>query len=215
LSNRKLLVIDTSVMLYDPNSLTVFRGNDVIIPLIVLEELDRFKERKEQIGSSAREVNRFLDSLRKLGSLHDGVAVPDKDVTIRVVQVNVSQDDAPAEFPIEKGDNKIIAVALTLKERNPDREVRVITKDINLRVKCDALGMRAEDYYSDIPQSFREGSPSYSGQAQITVANRDVDMFYQEGEVSLIETEGLLENQLVVGQSDIDPQKSILGIYSA
>jgi len=214
LSNRKLLVIDTSVMLYDPNSLTVFRGNDVIIPLIVLEELDRFKERKEQIGSSAREVNRFLDSLRKLGSLHDGVLVPDKDVMIRVVQVNVSQDDVPQEFPIEKGDNKIIAVALTLKERHPDREVRVITKDINLRVKCDALGMRAEDYYSDIPQSFREGSPSYSGQAQITVANRDVDMFYQDGEVSLIETEGLLENQLVVAQSDFDPQKSFIGMFS-
>ena len=214
MSNRKLLVIDTSVMLYDPNSLTVFRGNDVIIPLIVLEELDRFKERKEQIGSSAREVNRFLDSLRKLGSLHDGVLVPDKDVTIRVVQVSVSQDDVPQEFPIEKGDNKIIAVALALKERHPDREVRVITKDINLRVKCDALGMRAEDYYSDIPQSFREGSPSYSGQAQITVANRDVDMFYQEGEVSLIETEGLLENQLVVAQSDFDPQKSFIGMFS-
>ena len=135
-------------------------------------------------------------------------------MTIRVVQVSVSQDDVPQEFPIEKGDNKIIAVALALKERHPDREVRVITKDINLRVKCDALGMRAEDYYSDIPQSFREGSPSYSGQAQITVANRDVDMFYQEGEVSLIETEGLLENQLVVAQSDFDPQKSFIGMFS-
>jgi len=149
LNQRKLLVIDTSVMLYDPNSLKFFHGNDVIIPLIVLEELDRFKEKKEQIGSAAREVNRFLDSLRKIGSLHDGVQVPNTDIVIRVERVPVEEDATPVEFPIEKGDNKIVAVALAIKSQNPDREVRVISKDINLRVKCDALGVRAEDYYTE------------------------------------------------------------------
>ena len=212
---RKLLVIDTSVMLYDPNSLKFFHGNDLIIPLIVLEELDRFKERKDQVGSAAREVNRFLDSLRKIGSLHAGVTVPNTDILIRVERVPVEDDATPPEFPIEKGDNKIVAVALAIKARHSDREVRVITKDINLRIKCDALGVRAEDYYTDIPKAYRDGSEGYTGQCAIEVSNRDVDDFYSSGEVTLFEPEvPLYENQLVVATSDLDPQKGFIGIYS-
>ena len=212
---RKLLVIDTSVMLYDPNSLKFYHGNDLIIPLIVLEELDRFKERKDQVGSAAREVNRFLDSLRKIGSLHSGVQVPNTDINIRVERVPVEDDATPPEFPIDKGDNKIVAVALAIKAKHPDREVRVITKDINLRIKCDALGVRAEDYYTDIPKAYRDGSEGYTGQCTIEVSTRDVDEFYASGEVTLFEPEvELYENQLVVATSDLDPQKGFIGIYS-
>lgn len=215
MNQRKLLIIDTSVMLYDPNSLKFFHGNDVIIPLIVLEELDRFKERKEQVGSSAREVNRFLDSLRKIGSLHDGVQVPGTDIIIRVQGVPVEEGSTPVEFPTEKGDNKIVAVALAIKAQHPDREVRVITKDINLRVKCDALGVRAEDYYTDIPKAYRDGSEAYSGQVSVTVTSRDIEDFYASGEVKILDPDvELHENQLVHATCDIDPQKGFVGIYS-
>ena len=89
--SRKTFVIDTSVLLYDSSSIFAFTGNDVVIPLIALEELDRFKDRKELIGSAAREVNRSLDSLRKKGSLHDGIHITENDINIRVVSDGIDR----------------------------------------------------------------------------------------------------------------------------
>lgn len=211
MNNRKLLVIDTSILLYDANSIKSFIGNDVIIPFIVLEELDRFKDKQTLTGANARQINRFLDELRSHGSLVNGVLIPHTDIIIRVVG-DTGTTHLPCEFESEKGDHKILAVALSLKATQPDKVVKVISKDINLRVKCDALGIGAEDYYRDMPKSVREGCPVYSGQSQIITEIEVVDSYYQHGWVSQKITQNhLMPNELVVVES-FDGSKSFIGM---
>ena len=211
MDNRKLLVIDTSVLLYDPESLKSFTGNDVILPIVVLEELDRFKDKQALIGSNARRVNRFLDELRDHGSLSKGVTIPHTDVLVRTV-ADPCDAELPVEFRPDTGDHRIISVALSMQKNHADRLVRVITKDINLRVKCDSIGIEAEDYYRDLPLSVREGNPVYSGQSRIHVDSEVVDSYYQEGWVSRkVTDETLIPNQLVVCESH-DGSKSFIGM---
>ena len=147
MSARKLFVIDTSVLLYDMKSIHSFPDNDVVIPLMVLDELDRFKDKPGLLGESARYVNRFLDDLRNQGNINHGILLPDSHQSIRV-ELRTTENK-PQGFDPNRGDNQIILTALLLQEKNEDSEVKVITKDINLRVKCDAVGLMAEDYFKD------------------------------------------------------------------
>ena len=211
MNTRKLLVVDTSVLLYDPESIHSFVGNDVILPLIVLEELDRFKEKQALTGSNARRVNRYLDELRLKGSLAKGVDIPEYDITVRVVSGG-DLGQYSHEFDDTKGDNKIIGAALQVRAQNPDRIVKVVTKDINLRIKCDAVGVPAEDYYKDLPKSLREGGHVYSGVTQLTLEPEDIDSYYRDGWVSLnVSGDNIYQNQLVIGTSPLTNQ-SLIGI---
>ena len=215
MSTRKILVVDTSVLLHDMKSIHSFPGNDVILPLVVLEELDRFKERQDLLGSSARYVNRYLDQLRQQGGrLHDGVEVPG-DQTIRVEnEMSPMGSQMPSGLDVSKGDNQLIIVALGLKQKHPGVPVKVVTKDINLRVKCDALGLIAEDYYRDHIRSVKEGRQMYSGQETIELSDRDVDSFYARKELEVAEwMPELFPNQFVYAVSDLDPKKSFLAIH--
>jgi PhoH-like ATPase len=141
---RKTFILDTSVLLYDKNSIHSFPNNDVVIPIVVLDELDRFKDRNGILGENARYVNRFLDDLRSEGSLHRGVEIKNGQ-SIRV-ELNHSKN-VPFGLSNDSGDNKIISVTKGLSQ--DDKDVIVVTKDINFRVKCDALGIKSEDYYKD------------------------------------------------------------------
>ena len=146
---RKSLILDTSVLLYDKESIHSFPGNDVILPFTVLDELDRKKEAPGLLGESARYVNRYLDNLRDLGRLDQGVSIEDIDQTIKILTQENLQPAKDLGLDVGQGDNRIISVALCVKSEIPSKSVKVITKDINLRVKCDALGISAEDYYKD------------------------------------------------------------------
>ena len=103
-SKRKTFIIDTSVLLYDKHSIHSLPGNDIIIPIVVLDELDKFKEKQALLGENARYVNRYLDKLRAEGSLHDGVTI-EGDQTIRV---DVGTYTVPDSLDAATGDNKII-----------------------------------------------------------------------------------------------------------
>lgn len=146
-NSRKLFVVDTSVLLYDKFSLFNMRGNDIVIPLIVLEELDKFKTREGILGDFARFFNRFLDDLRKEGTLYKGIFLEDKDISIKVSSSSLWK--GLEELDNSTNDNKIISCANYYKVNMPNTKVKVITKDINLRVKCDAVGIYAGDYYAD------------------------------------------------------------------
>ena len=183
MNNRKILVLDTSVLLYDMTSIHSFPGNDVIIPLIVLDELDGFKDRPNLLGESARYVNRYLDQLRKNGCLFETVSMPKYDQTIRVELDLEDQVKIPIGLNPEKNDNKIIASALHVAKTNPDKEVKLITKDINLRVKCDALGLKAEDYYKDHIKL--DKNEHYSGQKTISLSDPSIEKLYSLGNVDL------------------------------
>ena len=145
--NRKTFIVDTSVLLYDKFSLFNMEGNDIIIPLIVLEELDKFKTREGLLGEFARFFNRFLDDLRKEGTLYKGIFLEDKNISIKVSSSSLW--DGLEELDSSTNDNKIISCANFYSKNKKDSEVIVITKDINLRVKCDSVGINANDYYAD------------------------------------------------------------------
>jgi PhoH-like ATPase len=177
-TGRKTFIVDTSVLLYDKCSIHSFPGNDVVIPLIVLDELDRFKDKPGLLGEYARYVNRYLDDLRKVGSLHDGVKI-DHDQTIRV---DIDIHPIPDSLDGNTGDNRIIAAALSLKSAS-DQPVVMVTKDINFRVKCDSLGIYSEDYYKD--RIVHDKSEIYSGQAEVEAVSPSViNQFYDDGSIS-------------------------------
>ena len=178
-NKRKTFIVDTSVLLYDKCAIHSFPGNDVVIPLIVLDELDRFKEKPGLLGEYARYVNRYLDDLRKIGSLHDGVEIAN-DQTIRV---DIDTHPVPDGLDGSTGDNKIIGTAFALKktEQNP---VVMVTKDINFRVKCDSLGVYAEDYYKD--RIVHNKSEIYTGQIELEIDDSSlIDDFYGIGHLDV------------------------------
>tara|TARA_B100000242_G_C43032362_1_gene481075 strand:- start:360 stop:1637 length:1278 start_codon:yes stop_codon:yes gene_type:complete len=202
MNDRKILVVDTSVLLYDKESIHSFSGNDVVIPLVVLDELDRFKEKPGILGESARYVNRFLDFLRSMGRLDEGVMIDEENQTVRVL---ITHEKTNTGLDESQGDNKIIAAALSLQKEN--KIVKVITKDINLRVKCDALGLEAEDYYKDHIKS----DDVYEEENTILkVEDSDIDALYTEGSICL--ENSLNENEFVILQGN-SQGKSALCIH--
>ena len=191
MQNRKLLVIDTSVLLYDKESIHSFPGNDLVFTMAVLDELDKFKDKSGILGESARYVNRYLDGLRNVGSLHEGVHSEAFD---QGFQVWINKENKKVEgLDSSRGDNRIIASTLEIKERYPKRAVKVVTKDINLRVKCDALNIVAEDYYSDHINTDEE---PYNGFLDVEFTDEEIDDIYSNGgseiELDLFENEFLI-----------------------
>ena len=208
MSNRKILVLDTSVLLYDKEAIHSLPGNDVIIPLTVLDELDRFKEKKGLLGENARYVNRFLDTLRQEGRLDEEITLEENDQTIRVEIEGSNEIKIPDGLDAKHADNRILATALYLQRTNKDKVTKIITKDINLRVKSDALGLPAEDYYKD----HIETEEIYTGEVELYLSDKDVDEFFEHGKIENVETDiELLPNQFILGKGGSGG--SMLGIH--
>ncbi|NDF62188.1 MAG: PhoH family protein [Synechococcaceae bacterium WBB_3_034] len=150
---RKTFVLDTNVLLHDPQALTRFEDNAVVIPIEVVEEIDRFKRDPSEKGRNARQISRLLDGLREKGNLADGVPI---DANGGSLQVVFCRSETLAQLPPElkggNGDNNILAVALEqlrsglIADQPP---VVLVTKDTNLRIKADAVGLTAQDYTTD------------------------------------------------------------------
>jgi len=205
-NNSKLIVVDTSVLLYDMKSIHSFSDNEVVIPLIVLDELDKFKDKSGLLGESARYVNRFLDFLRAHGNLSDGVTVPGTDQFVKV-ELNSRKSSAIEDFDWSKGDNKIIATALYLQATFPEKTVMVVTKDVNLRVKCDALKIKAEDYLKD---NIDIDQVDAAGWSEIALQDDDINSFHKDGFIEC--SEGRFNpNQFIVGKAS---NGTFLGIFN-
>ena len=177
---RKTFLLDTSVLLYDQSSIHSFDGNNVVLPLRVIDELDKFKEAPGVLGESARYVNRFLDKLRESGSLLDGVTIPEEYAVDQIIRISLSEnlDLLPVGLQDDRGDNRILSTALSEVEANKDDVVIVITKDINLRVKCDALGIQAEDLIKD---QVAESDSDYPGYSKLSIDKSKIDDFFTTG----------------------------------
>ncbi len=135
---KKIFVLDTNVLLHDPRAIFSFEDNDVVIPIVVIEELDKFKKGIDEIGRNARQVSRILDEYRQKGKLSQGVPL-EGGGNLRVELNHQSPEYLPNELIATKADNRILATALNLK--HDDLPVILVTKDTNLRIKADALGM--------------------------------------------------------------------------
>jgi len=215
----KLFVVDTSVLLYDSKCFKNFKGNLVLLPIVVLEEIDKFKSREGILGENAREVNRFLDELRSFGSLHNGVYVKEFDI---IVKVTSKLDFTSLGIEENDNDNKIIATAYyasknmsgmnfsSIKETfETPTECKIISKDINLRVKSDALNIRSEDYYADyiFLKEKNTNDKFYQGYKELIVESNLVNDIYSSGYIDverLKEECDILQNEFVVMKNDIN-----------
>ncbi|MBX3650647.1 MAG: PhoH family protein, partial [Burkholderiales bacterium] len=151
----KLFVLDTNVLMHDPTSLFRFEEHDIFIPMATLEELDNNKKGMSEVSRNARQASRYLDEL--VGALEGDITggIPlelrgDKAVSGRAfLQTEAINAQLPSSLPSGKADNQIIGVVKHLQEVHPKRQVILVSKDINMRIKARALGLAAEDYFND------------------------------------------------------------------
>jgi PhoH-like ATPase len=203
----KNFVLDTNVLLYDPQAISKFEDNCLVIPMTVIEEIDRFKKDMNETGRNARQFSRIVDELRKQGSLSEGVRLQNGGL-LRVEMYEESvMKTLPPELREERGDNRILAVAMKLMKR-ADSRVVFVTKDINLRIKADALGMTAEDYESD-KVVFEELYPGYS---EREVDSASIDRFYGQGFLEQ-EDVGLFPNHYLVLRESGNPSHTAICRY--
>lgn len=203
---RKTFVIDTNVLLQDPDAIGKFRDNDVIIPLSVLEELDGLKRLSDELGKNARHVIRYIDSLKakNAGDLHSGVKI-ENGIVVRVLVDMKPGEKTSFPLSVERSANKILMVAYKLRESG--QHVVIVSKDFVLRVKAEAIGLEAEDY-ENLKASYDK---LYRGYRTLEVAKRDIDLFYKDGFLPL-EISDLLPNEYCLLTSSA--QSSAIGKYN-
>jgi PhoH-like ATPase len=179
MSPVKNYILDTNVLLHDPNSLLAFKGNNVLIPIEVIEEIDRFKRESTELGQNARTVSRALDSLRAKGHLNKGVKL-ENGGTLRIIfHEQNGQNGSP--FGNNTVDSRIVGLALAVHKAEPKVPAILVTKDINLRIKADTLGLSAEDYETDRVLL----TQLYTGMIEVTVSAEKMSRFRLEGELDL------------------------------
>ena len=208
---KKIYVIDTNVYLTDAGAINSFGVNDIVIPLKVLEEIDKHKKRQDGVGVNARNTIRALDRLRKKGSIYDGVRI-DKGLGLLRAS-DYDADIVPKEWDKSDSDNQIIATALTEKKRDPDSKVIVVSRDINMRVKCDSIGVEVEGY--DSSSVVKSSSELYTGFSEILVDDEFIDRFY-EGEDMMLEdktSKRLCSNQFTLLVSNASEKKTALARF--
>lgn len=197
-------VFDTNVLLYDPTAVYGFNGDIVNIPITVIEEIDAFKKNMDQTGYNARHIGRFLDKLREKGSLSEGVEIENGTV----VRVNVCGDKfhslISSDLIKDKADNLILSVAKWLLEHE-DKEVIFVTKDANLRIKSDVLGIKAIDYEKDRVET----DTFFEGTKVLKVSDSLIDTFYKDGK-GLVPEKEFFPNEYVRLESIDNPKKSVL-----
>jgi PhoH-like ATPase len=204
----KTLILDTNVYLTEAQSLFSFGRSDIAIPTMVLDEIDKHKHRQDTAGLNARMMNRVLDNLRKKGSLFAGV--PLGSGKGRVFAAQYDPRYLPAGMESGDADNKIIAVTLRLKLEGHD--VAVISRDLNMRVKCDSFGIECYDYQPQ--QAVKSVEKLYDGISEIVLPGKDIDKFYEGQDVYLPEQKvKLYPNHFLVLKSAEDENKSAIARY--
>tara|TARA_R100000995_G_scaffold84011_1_gene61447 strand:+ start:120 stop:1424 length:1305 start_codon:yes stop_codon:yes gene_type:complete len=190
---KKTIILDTNVYLTEAGSILAFGKNDIAIPTIVLDEIDRHKHRQDTAGLNARTMNRVLDSLRSKGSLLTGA--PLGRGKGRVIAAHFDEKYMPPGVDNNDADNKIIAVALRLIDEG--KEVIVVSRDLNMRVKCDAHGIECYDYQPEKVINSIENL--FDGTQEVEVEFSLIDQFYT-GKETLLPQQGtkLYPNQYLI-----------------
>lgn len=178
---KKVYVLDTSVFLTDYRCLYAFGKNNIIIPLMVLEEIDKHKKRTDSVGSNARSIIRILDELREKGSLQTGIKIRKENGKVFVR--DFIPEDLPVSYDKTLPDNQIIGTALTEQKQNTSIKITLVSCDINMRIKCDAIGIPAQNFTPE--HVIKQSSELYSGYVTLLVDDQLIDRFYK-GERVLI-----------------------------
>src|ERR1700720_4388801 len=141
-SVKKNYILDTNVLLHDPNSLLSFEEHNVLLPIEVIEEIDRFKRESTELGQNARSVSRMLDGFGGAGRLSEGVTLPNGG-RLRILFQSPATKNGHSMFNTDSVDNRILSLASGVKKAEPKSQTVLVSKDINLRIKADALGLLA------------------------------------------------------------------------
>ena len=208
---KKIYVLDTSVYLTSANAIYSYGNNDIVVPLKVLEEIDKHKKRTDMVGQNARQAIRIFDELRQKGSLNTGVRIAKGKGILTAVELRekLILGNLDAKVP----DNQIIGVALQVKYASEKRKVIVVTRDIHMRVICDAVGLQTETY--DAQQVVNDRDQLYSGFKDVLVDQEFIDQFYEDKEVFLDEDQAnkLNPNQFIMLVSNSAKNKTALARY--
>lgn len=205
--NRRRIVMDTNVILFDAFAIMKFKDSDIHIPISVIEEVDRFKRDPGENGRNARQFSRFVDMLREKGSLAAGVQL-DNSETVVYINADFSVTGLPQELDQAKADNRILATAIALQKQFPRVKVELITKDINLRIKADVMGINANDFEPDNLSQ----EDMYEGYQEIAVTPAQIDQFYKEKRFA--PDLKLHANQYLIMKDSSNPNHSAIGRYS-
>jgi PhoH-like ATPase len=204
----KNYIIDTNVLLHDPNSLLSFNDNSVLIPIEVIEEIDRFKRESSELGQNARAVSRMLDGLRGEGHLSEGVKLPTGGRLKIVFYKNGHANGANGEngFSSHSVDNRILSLAAGIQKAQPKNPTILVSKDINLRIKADALGLQAEDYEND--RVFI--TDLYTGMMEMPVAPEKIAAFRGKSEFLLEKGRKFFPNEYCTLLDETNPKRAAL-----
>jgi PhoH-like ATPase len=205
----KNYILDTNVLLHDPGSLLAFKGNTVLIPIEVLEEIDRFKKESTELGQNARAVSRSLDALRTKGHLNKGVKL-ENGGSLRII-FHDKNGEAAHSLGDDSIDSRILGHALNIQKREPKTPAILVTKDINLRIKADSLGLAAEDYESDRVLL----TDLYTGMVELTVSAEKMARFRAEGELELNGAGKFFPSEYCTLTEDTNPKRTALSKVDA
>jgi PhoH-like ATPase len=212
IKEKKIFVLDTSVILYNHNSINSFADNDVAIPITVLEELDNFKKGNDTKNFEAREFIRIIDKLSQNKVITDWIKLSHpKSGYFKVVMDSHSKLNAEKVFEMKKADHRILNAALKLKEDNPKRQVVLVSKDINLRLKAKALNVVAEDFLTG---KILDVESLYTGKTVVKGVNKSaIDKLYEAGaiEAKKVKIDKPIPNHYYILKND---KQSALAYYN-
>ena len=215
----KTYVIDTNVLIQAPYALECFEDNNLVLPLVVLEELDGLKKAEGEKGANARAAVRKLEGYRQKGDLLQGVKL-DGGGILRI-EKNFVNVELPSDLPDDKPDNRILKVCMGLADTEKDSQVILVTKDIVLRLKAQILGMKAEDFERE---RVSDDDAQYTGRTEVYFPEDMIKEFkkkgislddtYQSDEDGNRSTPQFHENEFVILKSDQSSKKTLLGRVS-
>ncbi len=213
---RKVYVIDTNVLIQSPYAIENFEDNEVVIPLVVVEELDCLKKADGDKGANARAAVRLLEKYRNEGDLLNGVELQNEGI-LRI-EKNYTQVELPKDLPEDKSDNRILKVCKGLQEDRKNTHVCLVTKDLVLRLKAQIMGVNAEDYTTEQIQA---DDANYTGRSEVYIPNEMMKEFKKKGidkkKVYQTDAKGniipaeLTENEFLILKSDTAINKTLLG----
>ena len=213
---KKTYVLDTNILIQAPYALNCFKEHTVVIPLVVIEELDGLKKADGERGANARKAIRILEEMRLMGDLFEGVRLPEGGL-LRI-EKNFINIELPPDMPDNKADNRILMVCKGLNEQTPEQLVTLVTKDLVMRLKADMIGVQAEDFTTE------EVSPDdalYTGRTEVYIPDDLMKNLKKSGipaeEAYDVNDNGervdvrLTQNQFLIIKSDQSAKKTLLG----
>jgi PhoH-like ATPase len=210
MSRKKTYVLDTSVYLTNAECIYAFKNHDIHVPLKVFEEIDKHKKRQDAVGAQARKIIRIWDGLRALGSLDKGVRIRKGLGIVKSISASgILPEDLPCDLDIKIPDHLIIATAMKAQREN-SRDVVLVSRDINMRVIADAVGLQSEDFQNN--QIVDNSENIFTGCATVLVDDQMIDQFYEKLDVYL-DRKDLHPNQYLMLVSNANEKKSALARF--